>query len=122
MSTIPQAIPTPAAEAPGVRPGRDDIQPVANERLDRTLTGLVTLLPVAALGIAAWQVWNSLLHWHDLVVFAIVYLLTGFGVTVGFHRHLTHRSFETSRTVRGILAALGSAAIEGPVISWVGDH
>jgi stearoyl-CoA desaturase (delta-9 desaturase) len=82
----------------------------------------VTVLPILMLGFAAWQVWNELLHWHDLVVFGLVYVLTGFGVTVGFHRHLTHRSFEAGRVVRGTLAALGSAAIEGPVISWVADH
>jgi stearoyl-CoA desaturase (delta-9 desaturase) len=95
---------------------------VSHESLDRTITALVTLLPFLAVGFAAWQLWNSVLHWHDLVVFAIVYVLTGFGVTVGFHRHLTHRSFATGRVLRGILAALGSAAIEGPVISWVADH
>jgi stearoyl-CoA desaturase (delta-9 desaturase) len=95
---------------------------VSNEALHRTITGLVTVLPFFALAFAGWQLWNSVLHWHDLIVFAIVYLLTGLGVTVGFHRHLTHRSFKTSRLLRGILAALGSAAIEGPVISWVADH
>jgi stearoyl-CoA desaturase (Delta-9 desaturase) len=99
-----------------------DCQPAEHETLDRVVTGLVTVVPFLALGVAAWQAWNQLLNWHDLVVFAIVYLLTGFGVTVGFHRHLTHRSFQTSRPVRGALAALGSAAIEGPVISWVADH
>jgi stearoyl-CoA desaturase (delta-9 desaturase) len=56
------------------------------------------------------------------VVFAIVYVLTGLGVTVGFHRLFTHRSFKARRAVRAILAVLGSAAIEGPVISWVADH
>jgi stearoyl-CoA desaturase (Delta-9 desaturase) len=95
---------------------------VSHESLDRTITALVTLAPFLAVGFAAWQLWNSVLHWHDLVIFAIVYLLTGLGVTVGFHRHLTHRSFATGRVLRGILAALGSAAIEGPVISWVADH
>ena len=95
---------------------------MSHESLDRTITALVTLLPFLAVGFAAWQLWNSVLHWHDLVIFAIVYVLTGLGVTVGFHRHLTHRSFATGRVVRGILAALGSAAIEGPVISWVADH
>jgi stearoyl-CoA desaturase (Delta-9 desaturase) len=101
---------------------RDDVQPTANETLDRFLTGTVTVVPFILLGVAAWQVWNELLHWHDLVVFAIVYVLTGLGITVGFHRHLTHRAFKTSRWLRGTLAALGSAAIEGPVISWVADH
>jgi stearoyl-CoA desaturase (Delta-9 desaturase) len=74
------------------------------------------------LGVAGWQVWNRLLHWHDLVSFGVVYVLTGLGVTVGFHRHLTHRSFKTNRPIHFLLAALGSAAIEGPVISWVADH
>ena len=69
-----------------------------------------------------WQVWNEFLHWSDIAVFGILYVLTGFGVTVGFHRLFTHRSFATKRSIRGVLAVLGSAAIEGPVISWVADH
>jgi stearoyl-CoA desaturase (Delta-9 desaturase) len=99
-----------------------DVQPVEHETRDRIITGAITALPVVGLVVAGWQTWNDLLHWHDLVVFAVVYFLTAMGVTVGFHRHLTHRSFETSRGMRGALAALGSAAIEGPVISWVADH
>jgi stearoyl-CoA desaturase (delta-9 desaturase) len=51
-----------------------------------------------------------------------MYALTGLGVTVGFHRLLTHRSFKTRRSVRAVLAVLGSAAIEGPAVSWVADH
>jgi stearoyl-CoA desaturase (delta-9 desaturase) len=101
---------------------RDDVHPVQNETLDRVITGLVTGLPVVGLGVAVWFAWSHTLNWHDLVVLAIVYMLTGLGVTVGFHRHLTHRSFKTSPAMRGILAVLGSSAIEGPVISWVADH
>jgi stearoyl-CoA desaturase (Delta-9 desaturase) len=103
-------------------PGRDDVEPVQNETADRIATGLVTALPFVALGIVGWQLWNDLLGWSDVAVFLIMYVATGLGVTVGFHRHLTHRSFKTSRPVRGLLAILGSAAIEGPVISWVADH
>jgi stearoyl-CoA desaturase (delta-9 desaturase) len=101
---------------------RPDVEPVEHEALHRTITGLITVVPFLLLGIAAWQVWDRLLGWHDLVVFGVTYVLCGLGVTVGFHRHLTHRSFKTSRPVRAILAAVGSAAIEGPVISWVADH
>ncbi len=101
---------------------RDDVQPVANENLDRFLTGTITVLPILALGLVAWQVWSELLGWSDLIVFAIMYVSTGLGITVGFHRLFTHRSFKTGKAVRAILAALGSAAIEGPVISWVADH
>jgi len=101
---------------------RDDVQPVANENLDRFLTGTVTVLPILALGLVAWQVWSELLGWSDLIVFAIMYIATGLGITVGFHRLFTHRAFKTGKAVRAVLAALGSAAIEGPVISWVADH
>src|ERR1700755_1697885 len=101
---------------------RDDVQPVANENLDRFLTGSVTVLPVLALGLVAWQVWSELLGWSDIIVFAVMYVFTGLGVTVGFHRLFTHRSFKTGKAVRATLAALGSMAIEGPVISWVADH
>src|SRR5690348_2313055 len=101
---------------------RDDVQPVANQKLDRTLTGLVTVLPFVGLVLAGWQTWNEWLHWYDLVAFLALYIPTGLGVTVGFHRLFTHRSFKTGRVVRAVLAILGSAAIEGPVISWVADH
>jgi stearoyl-CoA desaturase (delta-9 desaturase) len=105
-----------------VAPTANDVQPVANERLDRFLTGTITALPFVALFVVGWQVWNEALHWSDIIVFAICYVLTGFGVTVGFHRHLTHRAFKAKGWVRGTLAILGSAAIEGPVIAWVADH
>jgi stearoyl-CoA desaturase (delta-9 desaturase) len=110
-----------AAQLEG-RGKRDDVQPVANQTLDRFLTGTVTVLPFLALGVASWQVWNQLLHWYDVVSFLAVYVPTGLGITVGFHRLFTHRSFKTGRGVRFVLAALGSAAIEGPIISWVADH
>jgi stearoyl-CoA desaturase (delta-9 desaturase) len=115
-----QAQATPVA--PAGPPGIDDVQPVANETLDRIATGTITVLPFIALGIVGWQVWNDLLHWSDVAVFLIMYLLTGLGVTVGFHRHLTHRAFKAKRWVRGGLAIMGSMAIEGPVTAWVADH
>jgi len=98
------------------------VQPVLHETRDRIITGTVTVIPFVALGIVGWQVWNDLLRWSDVAVFLIMYVLCGLGVTVGFHRHLTHRSFKTSRWMRGLLAIFGSVAIEGPVISWVADH
>jgi stearoyl-CoA desaturase (delta-9 desaturase) len=103
-------------------PGPDDIEPVAHETLDRFATGTVSVVPFLALGVVCWQVWAELLHWSDIAVFGILYVLTGFGVTVGFHRLFTHRAFATKPWVRGVLAVCGSAAIEGPVISWVADH
>ena len=103
-------------------PVADDVQPVTNEALNRFLTGMITALPIVALLVVAWQLWADLLFWSDLVVFAIMYVATGLGVTVGFHRLFTHRSFKAGKGVRATFAILGSAAIEGPVISWVADH
>src|SRR5204863_5630243 len=94
----------------------------AHQTRDRIITGLVTVVPIALLGLAAWQAWSKALRWSDLVVLALIYVFTGLGVTVGFHRLLTHRAFATGPVLRGVLGALGSAAIEGPVIAWVADH
>src|SRR3954447_10065174 len=105
-----------------VAPVPRDIEPVEHETAHRIITGLVTGLPFLALAAAAWRVWDGLLRPSDVAVFVILYALTGLGVTVGFHRLLTHRSFKTGRAVRAVLAVLGSAAIEGPAISWVADH
>jgi stearoyl-CoA desaturase (Delta-9 desaturase) len=102
--------------------GPEFVEPVANERLHRFLTGFVTVAPFVALGFAIYHSWSGLLRWHDVVIFVGAYFLTGLGVTVGFHRHLTHRSFKTYRPIRALLTILGSAAIEGPVTAWVADH
>jgi stearoyl-CoA desaturase (delta-9 desaturase) len=110
------------AVAPSPVAVRDDVEPVANERLDRILTGTVSGVPFLALGLVVWQAWSESLRWSDVAVFAIMYGLTGIGVTVGFHRLLTHRAFKTKTPVRAALAICGSAAIEGPVIAWVADH
>ena len=57
--------------------------------------------------------WGGSLHWHDPVVFAITYVVTGLGITVGFHRLLHHRSFRTSALLRALFGVLGSMAVEG---------
>jgi stearoyl-CoA desaturase (Delta-9 desaturase) len=103
-------------------PTLEDVQPAEHETLDRALTGLITVGPILALGVVAWQLWDGLLHPSDLIVFGVMYVLTGLGITVGFHRLFTHRSFKTFPAVRAVLAVLGSAAVEGPIISWVSDH
>src|SRR5829696_9467405 len=116
MQVTTQLAATPAGPTP------DDIQPTKNETADRIATGTITALPFVALGVVCWQLWNDLLHWSDVAVFGIMYVVCAMGVTVGFHRHLTHRSFKAKKPVRAALAAAGSIAIEGPVISWVADH
>src|ERR1700754_2858415 len=108
--TLPKA----SAVVPEVGPLPGDIQPVANESRDRIITGFVTVVPFFALFVSAWQVWGSALHWSDVFLFLGMYFFTGLGITVGFHRHLTHRAFKTYGWLHGLLAILGSAAMGGP--------
>lgn len=114
------AAPPPKQALPG--PAAEEIQEPVMEGLDRAITGVITAVPPLLLVLAAWQVWNRELHWRDIAIFAIMYVPTGLGVTIGFHRLFTHRSFKTSPLLRGILAVAGTMAVEGPIISWVADH
>jgi stearoyl-CoA desaturase (delta-9 desaturase) len=99
-------------------PESDHVVPIEHETLDRVASAVVVAVPFLAVGWAAWLAWGGTLHWQDLLVFAVTYLLTGLGVTVGFHRLFTHRSFKTTRPMRAVLAALGSAAIDAH-LGWV---
>jgi stearoyl-CoA desaturase (delta-9 desaturase) len=85
--------------------------------VDRFASAVVTGVPPIILGVGMWFGWaGNLLDWQDMLVLVICSVTIGTGVTVGFHRLLTHRSFKCSRLVRAAFAALGSAAAEGPVI------
>src|SRR5215207_6954529 len=83
---------------------------------------LAVTIPFVAFIAAIVLFWDNGVGWHDLALFAVFYLLTGFGVTVGFHRMLTHRAFMTSKPVEYLFATLGSMSVQGPVIAWVADH
>lgn len=80
------------------------------------------ILPLAAFLAALPLLWNRVVGWSDLVLLVGLYAATGFGITVGFHRLFTHRSFATYRPVEYVFAGLGSMALEGSVIDWVADH
>src|SRR2546423_3595219 len=99
-----------------------ELREVKHAALDKTASILVTAVPPALLVLAIIFSWGGVLHWQDVVVFTVTYLSIGVGVTVGFHRLFTHRSFKAAPAVRATLAILGSAAAEGAVIEWVATH
>ncbi|MCV2489569.1 acyl-CoA desaturase [Geodermatophilus sp. YIM 151500] len=80
------------------------------------------LVPFLALAAAVPAVWGWGLSWTDVTLFAVFYVLTGLGITVGFHRHFTHGSFKAHRGLRIALAVAGCMAVQGPVVQWVADH
>jgi stearoyl-CoA desaturase (delta-9 desaturase) len=79
-------------------------------------------IPFIATIAAVALLWNRLVSPTDLAIAAVMYILTAVGITVGFHRLLTHRSFQTSKPIEYAFAVFGSMAVQGPVISWVADH
>jgi len=79
-------------------------------------------VPLLAVLAAVPLAWGWGLGWHDIVIAFVFYVITGMGITMGFHRHFTHSSFKAARPLRVSLAIAGSLAIEGPVLVWVADH
>jgi stearoyl-CoA desaturase (Delta-9 desaturase) len=79
-------------------------------------------LPFIGLVVAIALLWNRAIGPLELGLMAGFYVITCLGVTLGYHRMFTHRSFESSRAFRAIIAVLGSMAVEGSVIRWVADH
>jgi stearoyl-CoA desaturase (delta-9 desaturase) len=80
------------------------------------------IVPFLATIAAVVLLWNSIVRPADLAIMVVMYLLTALGITVGYHRLLTHRAFQTSKPVEYTFAVLGSMAVQGPVNSWVADH
>jgi stearoyl-CoA desaturase (delta-9 desaturase) len=91
-------------------------------RAQRITNLLAVVVPFLAFVAAIVLLWNRAVGWTDLAILAAMYLLTATGVTVGFHRMLTHRAFQTHRPVSYAFAIAGSMSVQGPVIDWVADH
>jgi stearoyl-CoA desaturase (delta-9 desaturase) len=83
---------------------------------------LFALIPLLALLVAVPFAWGWGLRWTDIAIGAFFYILTGMGITVGFHRYFTHGSYKAKVPLRKFLAISGQMAVQGPVIIWVADH
>ncbi|MEZ6163313.1 MAG: acyl-CoA desaturase [Phycisphaerales bacterium] len=84
------------------------------------LVGVV--LPFIGLIVAIWLLWGVAFSWVYLVLLFVMYLISGLGITVGYHRFFTHKSFETPRFMQALLAIAGSMALEGSVLKWAAVH
>jgi stearoyl-CoA desaturase (Delta-9 desaturase) len=91
-------------------------------RTETTVLYVIVIVPFLALGGAVAVAWGWGLSWVDLGLALAFYVVCGLGVTVGFHRYLTHGGFKAKRWLRNVLAYSGSLAIEGGAIRWVADH
>lgn len=101
-------------DAPGARTG--------GQRVRLALTGAIVVAPLAALAAGVWLAWGRAITVTDVLLGLALYAVTGLGVTVGFHRLFTHRSFTARRWLRIVLAVAGSMSFQGSVIDWVAIH
>ena len=116
--TIPAASPTVTRRTP-----LPEIEPEPSGPLDRFLVALFVAIPLLAVLAAIPLAWNlGWLGWHDVVIALVFYVISGMGISMGFHRYFTHSSFKANRGLKNALAIAGSLAIEGPVLVWVADH
>ena len=57
-----------------------------------------------------------------LLVFAVMFVVRATGITTGYHRYFSHRSFKTSRPFQFVLALWGTLAAQGGLSWWVSHH
>jgi stearoyl-CoA desaturase (delta-9 desaturase) len=103
------------------RPRRNCI-PEQSSTAAKAATLVVVVVPFLGLLFAVVSLWGWGCNWVEVGLLLGMYVLTGLGITVGFHRLFTHRAFETSPVVQSILGILGSMAIEAPLLKWVAVH
>ena len=108
----------------GTAPFADDDRPPGTfqGRARAAATATLVIVPFTGLGVAVWLAWGHGLNLADILLAVVFYVITGLGVTVGFHRLLTHRSFTAVPALRVALAVAGSMSFEGEVIGWVATH
>ena len=83
---------------------------------------IAVIVPFLGLVAAGILFWNTRFSWLNLGMLLGGYLVTALGITVGYHRLFTHKSFKTNRVVTAVLGVLGSMAVEGPILQWVATH
>jgi stearoyl-CoA desaturase (delta-9 desaturase) len=99
-----------------------DVHGTGMSKIERLVNLGGVIVPFAGVVAAILLLWNSWVDWIDLGILVACYLLTAAGVTVGYHRLLTHRAFQTGPRTQYAFAILGSMAVQGSVLDWVADH
>lgn len=111
-----------SAEATLPEPRRKTISSPYIHKLQRRHFLLFDIAPIIGTVVAVAFLWVHPFGGTELGLLLGFWLLTGLGVTVGYHRLFTHRTFKTTPAVQAVLAVLGSMAGQGAVISWVALH
>ena len=119
MQTL-SAPPVTGVDAPDEAPERWGCVPAPLYR--RALSLLFLLGPPLTAVFVTVRAIGEPVPWRNLVLLTVFYFVVAHGVTIGFHRLFTHRSFEARRPLKIVLAVLGSMSFQGSLIGWVADH
>jgi len=113
---------TTTAPQPTSRPKYEERPERPMTPLERYANFLGVVVPFLGVLAAIVLLWDSFVNWTDIAIMVVMYLLAAAGVTIGFHRLLTHRAFQSYPWVEHAFAVLGSLSIQGSVLDWVADH
>lgn len=117
MTLAPEAPVTPAEPI-----DNRAAEQVAQSAGMKTAIAIFIIVPLIAVALAIPVAWGGFLGWSDVIIGFVFYVITGAGITLGYHRYFTHGSFKTNRTVKILLAVFGSMAVQGSLAQWVADH
>jgi len=109
---------------PEIAPDREDSADLVQiqSKAMRVTVGVFIVLPMLAVLAAIPVALNGWLSWTDAGLILLFWLMTGMGITLGYHRYFTHGSFKAPRWVKIALAIMGSMALQGSLAQWVADH
>jgi stearoyl-CoA desaturase (Delta-9 desaturase) len=90
--------------------------------IHRAIILLLVALPLAGVVLAIGLLWQRAVGWRDVALLLGLYIPVSMGITIGFHRYLTHRGFRAHPAVKATLLVLGSMAVEGSAVAWAASH
>ncbi|MCE9620004.1 MAG: acyl-CoA desaturase [Planctomycetes bacterium] len=99
-----------------------DMEPIETPRKVKIAMLAAVIFPPIGVLISMVLLWGGLFNATDLILLASMYVLTGLGITIGYHRLCTHKAFATRKPVALFFVIFGSMAAQGPVIWWCATH
>jgi stearoyl-CoA desaturase (delta-9 desaturase) len=106
----------------GATPQREDVPRASRRWPGWCVTSLIVVGPFVAILLVVIGLWGRQVGVSDLALLVGLYLVSCLGITAGYHRLFTHRSFVAGRALKISLAVAGAVAVEGSLMSWVSNH
>ncbi|MCA1819248.1 MAG: acyl-CoA desaturase, partial [Halobacteriales archaeon] len=88
----------------------------------KLLVLVFVIVPLLAFGYAIYSFWGTGVHWFEILLLVGMWTFTGLGISLGFHRMLTHRAYTATAPTRAVLLVAGTMAIQGPAADWAATH